>query len=298
MVCLEQYGSFLCRARLRDDSYKPHLFVIFLFLKPPRLSGKHVPNTSNEQAFLNSRKREKDNLDLSETFLTRIYRWPVKKPPADLWEAIANLIFDSKAANAVLRINLIQARSKSGWLLAEPEFAYAHRSADGLVEIIGNKRVKNIVEIIDKKMKPWLSGIYPGTGEEGLKDKNYLYWGSSLPRLINLRRKLDPKSVFENKLGLPDSVSCPGKLKVLGDGNERLVSLDVGYTHGQLSGMRCEFSASGRGCGTVEILDNAVIKGTNRGVYGIIFDGSGPARVRIEGGPCEFKVKTINGISC
>lgn len=243
-------------------------------------------------------KKEKD-LDRSKTFISRIYRWPTTKPSAELWQKIANSVFDSDKSSTILRMSLYQAREKSGWLLSEPEYAYAHRSADGMVQVISDDGVENIVDVLDKNMKSWLSGIYPGYGgSEEVDDKNYLFWGSSLPKLVALRKKLDPKGLFNNKLGFPSEVSCPGKLSVSGSGSKRSVSLDVNYKNGQLSGMRTEFTASGAGCGDVKLLDNQAIKDVPDGWVGIIFDGPGPATVKIKGGLCTFKVKTINGISC
>lgn len=98
--------------------------------------------------------------------------------------------------------------------IAPAETAYRHRGAACNVEFLGLWRepheddtVTDWVRGAHKAMSPYLDGgVYPGYGDRDLPDWGHRYFGGNLDRLLDLKRRADPESLFRFPQGLSELV--------------------------------------------------------------------------------------------
>lgn len=250
---------------------------------------------------------------LKRQYSSGFYKFSSGKPSVALLQQVADLCSGadrSKVDFMICQFNPWEGRHQ----VPRDDNAFAHRGMDAFTEYIGGKNsaqtpqeiaatmaeLSRIHSGIHAAMRPYLAGLYVNYPEFGLEEKDwgYLYWGSGLQRLANLRQQLDPNELFTRLHSMPKgTIPCPGSVTVSGTGTRRSMQI-VGYPMGQISGMRTEISLS-PGCSIAQgSATGAAISSKAAGIYEAVVNGNSAFQVTLSAATCTISARSINGISC
>lgn len=288
------------------------------FLGPAGSWAREIPTQSNAEAFLN-RYADEAGLGLKRSYSSMFTSFTNGPPPQSVYDAMATALFTTNAD--LVPFNLVQLNPwRGGEKGNKPQNAFAHRSADQLLELIGGNdgaegevlaaaiaELERVHSTILAAMLPWRSGVYINYPDNKIADDAFpgLYYGSSLPRLEALRTSVDPTGVFVQK----QQIGGGGVVRMAAAKGhcEGMVGLEVrdsrvegriqAYPFGILSGVRAEVRVS-EGCG-LSAPKGAGLWGTRQsGVYEVVAEGGREWSLEMAGENCEMGVVSVNRIAC
>lgn len=163
-----------------------------------RFRAKNLRKAMLEQRYVD--KGQANGRTYQSTFLRMGAR-----PPAAFWQKWADFCANPGLKSipwVVCEMNLF------GNAINKPiNNAFAHRDADVITHYIigGGTKADRMAAYkwMENHFKPYITGTYVNYPELELKNYAEPYWGKSLPRLKQLKRKYDPQLFFANPQPIP-----------------------------------------------------------------------------------------------
>lgn len=202
---------------------------------------------------------------------------------------------------------------RNGETDAKPQFSFPHRGMNELLEFIGGNddvppsqvdavqvELARVIGNVRRILTPYWGGVYVNYPEFDLTNEEYpyLYYGTSLERLAELRATLDPDGVFSNKQQMPSGdITCPGTVDFVSVSETRMQAKIEGYPFGQLTGMRVEVSVSPPDC-VLTANEGAAVSRVDDDVFEMYTDSTRPWTFDKSQASCAVSLTSINGVSC